>query len=462
MKRLGLLFILFTLLTGTARSQVYVGDTPLDTATLIYGLDVPWEIQWGPDDHIWCTERFGRVSRIHPETGEQTIILDLSDEVFQSGESGLLGMALHPDFDEEPYVYMAYTYRPAGDIFEKIVRYTYQGGELVDEFILLDNIPGNTTHDGCRMIILPDNTLLFSTGDAQDQPAAQDQESLNGKFMRINLDGTIPGDNPFPGNPVYSIGHRNPQGIFLAPNGYLYSSEHGPSTDDELNIIEAANNYGWPNVHGFCDEEWEQSFCDANDVTEPLAAWTPTIATSDIIYYDHPAIPEWQGHILLTTLKNKRIYDLELDETGTGVVNEMHYFTDWWGRLRDILVGPSGEIYLATNGASWSNTDPFTHRIVKVWNPDYVSIDNNLRSEQNKVVIFPNPAQDQINFSVDESWIGKQFSIYSADGQMMISSTIDSTRVIVPLHDFAEGIYLLRINTGQRVDHYEKFIVVKR
>jgi glucose/arabinose dehydrogenase len=181
----------------------------------------------------------------------------------------------------------------SGNIKERIVRYEYSDGQLTDEFILLDNIQGNTTHDGCRMIILPDQTLLFSTGDAQNQPAAQNLEHLSGKFLRLHLDGSIPDDNPFPANPVYSLGHRNAQGLYLASNGIIYSSEHGPSTDDELNIIEPGRNYGWPDVHGFCDLPAEITFCDENNVKEPLEAWTPTIATSDIVYYDHDAIPEW-------------------------------------------------------------------------------------------------------------------------------------------------------------------------
>ena len=152
--------------------------------------------------------------------------------------------------------------------------FKYENGTLENEFILLDNIPGNTTHIGCRMIIMPDNTLLFSTGDAQNQPSAQDVDQLTGKIHRLNLDGTIPNDNPFPGNSVYSFGHRNVQGLFLGPNGIIYSSEHGPSTDDEFNIIEAGMNYGWPNVHGFCDSPSEVAFCDENDVFEPLVADT--------------------------------------------------------------------------------------------------------------------------------------------------------------------------------------------
>jgi glucose/arabinose dehydrogenase len=321
-----LTFLLGALFTSiTILAQIQLRETTIDTATIITGLDIPWEIQWGPDDHIWTTERYGRISRINPETGDQHVILDISDQVFQEGESGLLGMVLHPDFDMHPFVYTAYTYMVTGNIKEKIVRYEYDNGQLVDEFVLLDNIQGNTTHDGCRMIILPDQTLLFSTGDAQNQPAAQNLEHLSGKFLRLNLDGSIPADNPFPDSPVYSFGHRNAQGLYLAPSGIVYSSEHGPSTDDELNIIEPGRNYGWPDVHGFCDLPDEITFCDENNVKEPLEAWTPTIATSDIVYYDHEAIPDWQGHILLTSLKNKRLYVMTLNEEGTEVVGEEQF-----------------------------------------------------------------------------------------------------------------------------------------
>ena len=364
-----LLFFIFLFFTFQTKSQLFIGQTQVDTTTVISGLDIPWEILWGPDDMIWVTERFGRIGRVHPETGSHDIILDISGIVYQSGESGLLGMVLHPDFELNPIVYIAYTYNSGGSIFERIASYNFTGGQLVNESVLLDSIPASSNHDGCRLIISPGYKLFITTGDATDQSSAQDTAVLSGKVLRINLDGTIPADNPFSGSPVYSFGHRNPQGLFYGPNGILYSSEHGPSNDDEFNIIEAGRNYGWPDVRGFCDLPAEITFCAANDVVEPLQAWTPTIATSDIVYYNHPAIPEWQDHILLTTLKNKRLYVLELDETGTMVLGENQYFQDFWGRLRDVCIGPNGEIYLATNGASWSNTQPFTHKIIKVWNP---------------------------------------------------------------------------------------------
>ena len=432
-------------------AQIQLEETTVDTSTIITGLDIPWEIQWGPDNWIWVTERYGRVSRVNPETGEQDVILDISDVVEQSGESGLLGMVLHPDFDTEPYVYMAYTHLSGGNIQERIVRYEYSGGDLTDEFVLLDNIPGNSTHDGCRLIITPDLKLLATTGDAQNQPAAQNISSLNGKILRINLDGSIPDDNPWPGNPAWSFGHRNPQGLFLAANGILYSSEHGPSTDDELNIIEEARNYGWPNVHGFCDLPDEITFCNANNVKEPVVAWTPTIAASDIVFYDHPSIPEWQNSILMTTLKNKRIYALRLNEEGTGVVEENQYFTNLWGRLRDILIGPNGEIYLATNGPDWSNTEPFTHSIVKVWNPEFTSVEESaVDSRQSAVRVYPNPAHDEIFLDVS----GKKkseiiVSIHTISGKMMFEKTIphgfNQTNNSIDVSHLPPGMYLLKV-----------------
>lgn len=457
-----------TLILGTlfisimVSAQIQLRETTIDTATIITGLDIPWEIQWGPDDHIWTTERFGRISRINPETGTQHVILDISDQVFQQGESGLLGMELHPDFDLHPYVYTAYTYMVSGNIKEKIVRYEYTDGQLTDEFILLDNIQGNTTHDGCRMIILPDLTLLFSTGDAQNQPAAQNLEHLSGKFLRLNLDGSIPDDNPFPGNPVYSFGHRNAQGLYMATNGIIYSSEHGPSTDDELNIIEAGRNYGWPDVHGFCDLPDEVTFCEENNVKEPLEAWTPTIATSDIVYYDHEAIPEWQGRILLTTLKNKRLYVMTLNEDGTQVVGEEQFFTNWWGRLRDICAGPEGEIYLATNGSSWANTEPFTHSIVKLWNPDYVGIEQYNSDKFENVKLYPNPATLSFQVEVAPQMIGRQFKIYSMEGKLMIDQTIDSLVTTVSTQKLSNGVFLFQLVNGQKTEYSKKLFVNKK
>ena len=435
-----------------SNAQIQLEETTLDTSTIITGLDIPWEIQWGPDNWLWITERYGRVSRINPETGEQNVILDISPQVYQSGESGLLGMVLHPDFEANPYVYMAYTYRPSTSILEKIVRYTYSSGQLVNETVLLDNIRGNTTHDGCRLLITPDMKLLATTGDAQNQPASQNIDDLSGKLLRLNLDGSVPDDNPWPGNPVWSFGHRNAQGLFLAPNGILYSSEHGPATDDELNIIEVGRNYGWPDVHGYCDLPDEMTFCDENNVAEPIAAWTPTVAASDIIFYDHPSIPEFQNSILMTTLKNKRLYAMKLDGTGTEVMEENQYFNGTWGRLRDICKGPDGALFLATNGPDWGNSEPFTHSIVKVWNADWSGVGLDDPEVKKKLIeVFPNPASDEIQIRLKmQDSRPRMIALYSIDGRIIWQKMVEpgtpaKTEEHIDISNLPAGMYFVKL-----------------
>jgi len=332
--------------------------------------------------------------------------------------------------------------------------------QLVDEFILLDNIQGNTTHIGCRMLITLDYKLLITTGDAQNQPAAQNLDHLSGKILRINLDGSIPEDNPWPGNPVYSFGHRNAQGLWLGSNGILYSSEHGPSTDDELNIIEPGRNYGWPNVHGFCDLPNEITFCEENNVYEPLTAWTPTIATSDIVLYEHPSIPEFTGHILLTSLKNKRLYFMELDESGTSILGEEQYFNNIWGRLRDICIAPDGAIYLATNGPDWGISQPFTHSIVKVWNPDYIASTDKVVEEKKVIKIFPNPAKDNLNITIDPNMLGEEMRIISVTGQLVHQQIMDTTFVTIPTDSFKNGIYTIMVGNQENKQSQEKIIIL--
>ncbi|GAI30312.1 unnamed protein product, partial [marine sediment metagenome] len=173
---------------------------------------------------------------------------------------------------------------------ERLVRYTYDTDTLVNEMILLDGIPAGYYHIGSRVIILPDRTILMSTGDVGSASYALDTNRLHGKFLRLNLDGSVPYDNPIPGSYVWSLGHRNAQGLVRAPNGIIYSSEHGPANDDEVNIIEKERNYGWPEVQGFCDLPDEQTYCTANNVMEPIAAWTPTLAVCGLDYYDHDTI----------------------------------------------------------------------------------------------------------------------------------------------------------------------------
>ncbi len=445
-------------------STVTLDSTVLDVRVVLQGanstngIDIPWEIQWGADDHIWMTERYGRVSRLNPETGVRTTILDLTSTVYDVSEAGLLGLQLHPDFENNPYVYLAYTYS-SGGYKERIVRYTYNdvSGMLESPLVLVDNIVGFSTHIGCRLLILPDNTMLATTGDVhQENTLVQDENTLNGKVLRMNLDGTVPSDNPFgSSNYVYSLGHRNAQGLVLAPNGMIYSSEHGPSTNDEFNIIEAGGNYGWPEVEGFCNQGTELAACAGmTNYQDPIAIWheNSTIAPSDLIWYNHEAIPEWNGKMLMTVLKNKHLMEIEVDNVdGTTVVNERlwlekdYVLETEFTRLRDILMAPDGRVFLATSGTSWSNSNPFTHAIIELKNSDY-SVGIKDEMHRIRTSILPNPSNGSVRLSFSEHLLQGDFKVYDLTGRVMDSGKVHSKTMDLDLSNLVSGLYSISID----------------
>jgi len=338
--------LLLTILFACGKSDPPATPVELQATTLVENLIVPWEILWGPDNKIWMTERTGKISRVDTGTGAITPLLTVSEVVHQ-GEAGMLGMVLHPNFNTTPQVFVAYNYNNGGNLREKIVRYTYNGTTLINPLIIQDNIAASNIHNGCRLAIGPDMKLYISTGDASVPSNSQNSSSLNGKILRLNLDGTIPADNPSAGSPIWTKGHRNPQGLVFV-NDRLYSAEHGPDTDDEVNIIEKGRNYGWPDVPGFCDGS-ETAFCNANNVKEPIKAWTPTLAVSGIDYYNHDLIPQWKNSILVATLKNQRIYQLKLNGDGTAVTEINEYLPNTYGRLRDFCISPDGKVFVSTS-----------------------------------------------------------------------------------------------------------------
>jgi len=309
-----------------------------------------WELLWGPDDHIWFTERDGKISKMNPSTGNIVFSSSISD-VVSSGEGGLLGMALHPDFLNNGFLYVVYNYNSSNGYREKIVRYTFTNNSITSPTTIIENIGASSIHNGSRIRVVNESggvKIYFTTGDAANSTSAQDVNSRNGKMLRLNADGTVPADNPFASNPVWSYGHRNPQGLVFVTNK-IYESEHGPNIEDEVNIIEKGRNYGWPNVNGPCDAG-ETSFCTSNNVKEPVwSSGNNTIAVCGIDYYNSDKIPAWKNSILMTTLKDASLRQLKLSADGNSVASTSIYFKNEYGRLRDICISPLGNVYICTS-----------------------------------------------------------------------------------------------------------------
>ncbi|MEP7254262.1 MAG: PQQ-dependent sugar dehydrogenase [Ferruginibacter sp.] len=357
MRKYYLLLILFSYFCSSCNSAPGTNsavNTPTDSVrTVKSGLNYPWEILWGKDDHIWMTERGGRISKIDPKTGN-SIFSSTINEVVSRNEGGLLGMVQHPDFLTNGLFYVVYNYNSGGNYQEKLVQMKYENGNMQAVKTLIQNIPAATNHDGSRLWITAEAIpkLFMTTGDATEKTNAQNTSSLSGKVLRFNLDGTIPADNPFPNSPVWSFGHRNPQGLVVV-NGIMYASEHGPNIEDEVNIIEKKRNYGWPDVNGPCDQLDELTFCSANNVKEPIwSSGNSTIAVCGLDYYNNSRIPEWKNCLLMLTLKDASLRVLKLSVDGKTIVSQQTYFKLRFGRLRDICVSPAGKVYLCTSNGS--------------------------------------------------------------------------------------------------------------
>jgi len=426
-----------------ALSTFAVGPTTVTVSALTPNLDTVWELLWGPDNFLWMTERYGRISRVNPATGAVLPVLTLPD-VTENNESGLLGMVLHPDFATSPYVYVVYNYTDAGALKEKLVRYTYAAAtnSLTAPFVLLGNIVATTNHSGSRLCILADRTLLMTTGDALQASEAQNRASLNGKILRLNLDGTIPANNPTPGSRIYTLGHRNPQGLVQLANGRIYSSEHGPSTNDELNRIEPGRNYGWPNVEGYCDLPNEQVFCAANNVREPLTTWTPTIAPAGLTYYNHPAIPGWRGSLLLSVLRGSKLVQLPLDATGNTIATRTDFLTTY-GRLRSVCVSPQGRVYVGTSNRDGRGTPVATDdRILVLENRAYTPTATHPAALPG-VELWPNPAHHTATLRLPAG--PAQVQLRDALGRVVRAFTAYHQETVLLLEGLTPGVYAVQI-----------------
>lgn len=339
--------------TPTPRPTATATQTPTPTSTegevelrvqvFASGLIVPWDLAFTNDNRIFVTERTGRLRVILNGALQETPVATISD-VAPEGEGGLLGLALDPNFSDNGWLYLYYTYRADGELRNRVVRYMEENNQLKTETrqILVDGIPGSSVHNGGRIVFGPDGKLYITTGDAAEQSLAQDTSSLAGKILRIDADGSIPDDNPFAGSPVYSYGHRNPQGIAWQPGtGRLYETEHGPTGNDEVNLIEPGKNYGWPVV---------QDGDHTDPYVAPLTYYPTAIAPSGASFYDSPAIPQWRGSMLFATLRGTHLHRITIDPNDPRhITSEEVLYNGQYGRLREVAQGPDGALYVTTN-----------------------------------------------------------------------------------------------------------------
>lgn len=296
-------------------------------ATVAQGLDTPWSIARS-NDVFYLSERPGKIIKIdgNKKTEQQ---VDLDKEVSTAAEAGLLGFVLAPDFKDSKEAYAYYTYEDNGQ-FNRIVKLKLENDTWKEEEVLIDKIPSGQYHHGGRLKIGPDDKLYATTGDASDEQNAQDKDTLGGKILRINLDGSKPKDNPMSNSYVYSYGHRNPQGIVWTPDGQMYASEHGNQANDEINEIKEGHNYGWPVIEG--NEE-------NNNMETPIftSGSDDTWAPSGIAFKD--------GIIYSAALRGEGIMKFDVEK------DEMKKVATKYGRIRDVYI-VNNDLYFVSN-----NTD---------------------------------------------------------------------------------------------------------
>lgn len=504
------------------------GSETFTQRTVIGNQRMPHDLVYGPDNNIWYTERFaGTVSFVNPATSVKRVVLTLGSKMVRvGGQDGLMGLAVHPQLLlGKPYVYISYTYQSTSATVRKtrIERYTYDipTQTLGQPVTVLEDIPGSNDHNSSRLAIGPDLKLYFTVGDMgagqfdniNRTNNAQNLSIYEGKVLRLNTEPVssswIPTDNPF-GNAVYTYGHRNAQGLVWGNvNGtdFLYSSEHGPYSDDEINIIETGRNYGWPQVSGFCDGNYngrtiggfavvsEQSNCTTLNAKEPLRSlfpaanpptggdnmtW-PSTGPSGTDFYGSSAIPGWQNSILVAQLKNGTVTRFKLSNDGASIISDtIHYFRGI-GRFRDVVVSPDGlKIYVACD-SSGSTSGPTGGVTTTPANPGSIleftyqpsggaRLMNRLIAENKmpedikdrSIDIYPNPASSFIvvyNYGNEQ---GRNAELFDLGGRAVKRQAVVNLATRIDVNNLGNGLYVLKITdaTG-KIIRTEKIIIQK-
>lgn len=332
------------------------GSVQFRIETVVSGLEVPWSIAFAPDGRMFFTERPGRVRVYENERLRPEPIATITD-VRSASESGLMGLALHPQFATNHFLYLSYAYAGEGGQQVRVVRYRETGDSLVESKVMIEAIPASPNHAGCRLRFGPDEKLYITTGDATERELAQKLDSLAGKTLRLNDDGTVPFDNPFVGQQgarpeIWSYGHRNSQGLDWQPDtNLMFQTEHGPSGfdgpggGDEVNIVERAKNYGWPLIHH------QQT---GAGLESPLLEYTPACAPASGTFYRSYLFQQFRGNFFFGCLRGERIIRVVLN--GRKVVSQEELLKGKYGRIREVVEGPEGAIYFSTSNKDGRGT----------------------------------------------------------------------------------------------------------
>lgn len=313
----------------------------------ITNLNIPWQLIFLPEtSRALVTERSGIVRLI--ENGNLVDDPYAEPDVETGGEGGLMGIAHHPDFPAEPYIYIMYTYKNQnGTLYNKVTRLTDRGTHGDDEEVILDEIPASRVHNGGRIAFGPDNKLYVTTGDTWNRTIAQSMDNLGGKILRLNPDGSIPEDNPYEDSYIYSLGHRNPQGLAWHPKtGHLFITDHGPSGEeglqgrDRVKVIKPGGNYGWPDKIGYLKDSEHEN---------PLIMWPQATPPSGLTFYE--------GELYIATLGSSALINVHLtheDGYNYSVDKIERWFAEGnysgvYGRFRAVMQGPAADLYLLTS-----------------------------------------------------------------------------------------------------------------
>jgi len=332
-------------------------DKPFNVRTIVSGLEHPWGMAFLPDGRILVTERPGRLRLIENNRLQPNPIMGLPS-IAAVGQGGLLDIILHPNYRENGWLYFSYSAAGPDGIGTDVARAKLNGMALKDVQVLFRMQPKSNggRHFGSRLVIDSDHYLYITVGERGDRSRAQRLDDHGGSVIRLHDDGRVPADNPFVNRlnarpEIFSYGHRNPQGLALHPkSGDLWAHEHGPQGGDEINIITAGRNYGWPVITYGVNYVIGTKIGEGTakkGMEQPLYYWDPSIAPSGMAFYTGDKFPQWRNSLFIGSLKFELLVRLELN--GTRIVNEERLLKEELGRIRDVHAGPDGYLYLLTD-----------------------------------------------------------------------------------------------------------------